>query len=314
MNYYEILYENLKQGSLKRRIITDEKALGSEAVYNAAGKLLASNGGFDENLGYVEDNIALKPELVLFGAGHIGKAVIKIAKILDFDITLFDDRKEILDAEDFKDIEKHHGSWMELTGRKYSFNNPYFLIFTHGHKGDEECLRYALSYEHQYIGMIGSKIKVAKTFQNLKKEGFTDKDLEKVHAPIGLDINANTPEEIAVSILAEIISIYSIKHQNIYDMKILDALMKRTEPALLCTIIDTKGSTPRNTGAMMYVKKDSTAIGSIGGGTIEIQVIKDCRKVFENKKNMIIEYNLNDESNLGMICGGDNTILFQYLE
>lgn len=64
----------------------------------------------------------------------------------------------------------------------------------------------------------------------------------------------------------------------------------------------------------MYVKKDSTAIGSIGGGTIEIQVIKDCRKVFENKKNMIIEYNLNDESNLGMICGGDNTILFQYLE
>lgn len=315
MNYYNQLKTYISKSAIKRLTSLNPSTLGKEALYTLDGELLVKSGEFkitkDES--FIEEIITLKPELVLFGGGHIGRNVAQLASLLDLPCTIFEDRESILADVAFKECIKHCDTFTNLLSQSYEFNNPYYLIFTHGHLNDLDCLRYALKQEARYIGMIGSKQKIAATYEKLRAEGFTNKDFDRVHAPIGLKINATTPEEIAISIMAEIINNYSVKHQVIYDIKILNALCSLKTDAVLCTIVDTKGSAPRKTGSSMLITPTSM-LGSIGGGAIENQVITDANDVFKTKTNKIVEYNLNDKSNLGMICGGENTVLFQYIK
>ena len=310
MNYFKKFKEEIEKGSIKRVISLEEKTLGHEALYTMDGKEIARSGEIRGKT--VEEIIAVKPHLVLFGAGHIGKAVTALGKYLDFKITVIDDRKGIFNDATFALTETINTSYEEAFKRDYDYNNPYYLIFTHGHNHDLECLRFALGKKSNYIGMIGSKGKIEKTYDVLKAEGFTDEELIKVHAPIGLDINANTPKEIAISIIGEVIKNYSQKHQLIVDNEILNFLANRHKECVLCTIVENKGSSPRATGAEMLVTEDET-IGSVGGGAVENEAIKVAKETLKDKKNKIREYELNSQSSLGMICGGDNTILFQYI-
>jgi len=146
--------------------------------------------------------------LYIFGGGHIGLPLAKMGKLLGFKIVVIDDRAEFADPQRFPEAEltiaeDYAKSFQKLKIDKLS----YIVIVTHGHKGDETVLEGALATEAKYIGMIGSRTKNQTVFSHLLAKGVSQEQVDKVHAPIGLDIHAQTPEEIAVSILAEIIEV-----------------------------------------------------------------------------------------------------------
>ena len=203
--YYSELKKLLEKGALKR--ITDLET-GEEGLYRD-GSLILSTSGYDEPSIYSEEIISMRPTLVLFGFGHIGKSIYRISEALEFPLIIFDDRKNIADDELYEKAEIIIEDYDKIFQKQYSFDNPYFLIFTHGHKWDEEALYYVLSkYRSRYVGMIGSRKKIELTYSNLEKRGIDKELLKSVHSPIGIDINAQSPQEIAISILAEVIKTF----------------------------------------------------------------------------------------------------------
>jgi xanthine dehydrogenase accessory factor len=147
------------------------------------------------------------PTVYILGAGHIGYAVAKLAGMADFRVVAVDDRPAYVTKERFPDADELHAGEPEEILPKLNINKiSYLVIACRGHQEDQRTLAQALKTPARYIGMIGSKKKVRTIFDNLLNEGFTREDLSRVHAPIGLPIAAETPEEIAISILAEIVS------------------------------------------------------------------------------------------------------------
>ncbi len=146
--------------------------------------------------------------LYLFGAGHIAQSLYKAARLAGFDVTVIDDRESYANRERFpeaRDIyaEDFEKSMAQLAPSESSF----IVIVTRGHRDDMRVLRWALDQPARYVGMIGSKRKVIAIYKELEKEGVAREKFACVHAPIGLDIGAITPEEIAVAITAEMIAV-----------------------------------------------------------------------------------------------------------
>ena len=151
-------------------------------------------------------------DLYIFGAGHVSASLCKIARIAGFDITVIDDRETYANRERFPDaqqviVEDFEKAVAQLAPSESS----YIVIVTRGHRDDMRMLRWAVQTPARYVGMIGSKRKTITIFKQLQEEGLPAKLFERVNAPIGLDIGAITPEEIAVSITAELIA----KRRNI---------------------------------------------------------------------------------------------------
>lgn len=152
--------------------------------------------------------VAPEPLLVVFGAGHVGLATAQMGALAGMRVVVVDDRSEFANADRFPLAEQ-----IVVAPFEHVFDglpvdeSAYVVIVTRGHRHDEAVLRQALRTPARYIGMIGSRRKVALFFQRLREQGFSEADLRRVHAPIGLEIGADTPEEIAVSILAEIIAV-----------------------------------------------------------------------------------------------------------
>ncbi len=152
--------------------------------------------------------IVSSPDLYIFGAGHISLPLAKMGKILGFKITVIDDRDEFANPQRFPEadlilVEEFSTAFSKVKIHKAS----YIVIVTRNHQYDELVLELALGTDAKYIGMIGSKTKNKATFSHLQAKGMSQGLLGKVHAPIGLEINAQTPEEIAISILAEIVKV-----------------------------------------------------------------------------------------------------------
>lgn len=159
------------------------------------------------------ERIEAEPRLVIGGAGHVGASLARLATLIGYDVTLIDDRAEFVARELFSSASERGinlvatQSWNEAlrdaigAGRGVSV-----AIVTRGHKQDEDCLRAAISARPDYIGMIGSKRRTNIVLDKLREEGFDSEELQKVRAPIGLDIGAVSPEEVALAILAEIVA------------------------------------------------------------------------------------------------------------
>jgi xanthine dehydrogenase accessory factor len=156
-------------------------------------------------------------QLVIAGAGHIGKALAHLGSMLDFEVTIVDDRAEYANIDNIPDadhiIVKDIGeAMMELTKR----SDTYVVIVTRGHKDDAEALKQCIDSDLAYIGMIGSKNKIATMRMNFIENGWaTDNQWNAIHAPVGLDIKSQTVEEIAVSIAAELILIRNSKKKEV---------------------------------------------------------------------------------------------------
>lgn len=246
-----------------------------------------------------------KPKLVILGGGHVGKEIARLGSFLDFEVTVIDDRQEFVTREAFPEAEHLdcHG-FDDLEEILPKEKNCYYVIVTRGHAADRVCAAQILKKDFVYIGMIGSRLKVAKTLELLKAQGFSEEQLVKLHAPIGLKIGARTPAEIAVSVAAEL-----IQEKNKRSCSTMTAELAQTKrPGVLCIITAKTGSAPRDVGSMMLVTKDGI-IGTIGGGTLEQAAIEHSAKV-----NSITSecYDLSNEESaaLGMICGGTNEILY----
>jgi xanthine dehydrogenase accessory factor len=172
---------------------------------NSGGELGMICGGDTEV--FIEPVMAA-PALFVFGGGHIALPLVKMAAMAGFKSTVIDERPDFANAERFPDaVEVVVRDTPPAYESLHIGKGSYIVIVTHGHKGDEVALEGALKTPARYVGMIGSKNKNKAVFTHLLAKGFTQVDLDRVHAPIGLPIKAQTPEEIAVSILAEMIAV-----------------------------------------------------------------------------------------------------------
>jgi xanthine dehydrogenase accessory factor len=156
---------------------------------------------------FVEPILAT-PTVYLFGGGHVSLYVAKVAGVAGFDVVVSDDREAFASQDRFPDaVDRHAGPWEEIFPKIRVNDYSYLVIVTRGHKGDLDCLRWAVQTPARYIGMIGSKRKFIEIAKVLGSEGVPPEKLERVHSPVGLSIGALTPEEIAVSIVAEMIAV-----------------------------------------------------------------------------------------------------------
>lgn len=247
---------------------------------------------------------AAKPSLVICGGGHVALEVAQHAGLLDFRIKVMDDRPEFANRERFPMAETVICDNFDHL-EQYLEPNSFYVVLTRGHGDDLSCVKTILEKaDPVYLGMIGSKRKVATTLQRLREEGIPEAQLQMLHAPIGLPIGAVTPGEIAISILAQIIQEKNSKNTASASAELLESQCS----GILCVIIEKHGSSPRGVGSMMLVTEDAT-LDSIGGGPVEFAAIQDAR---ENPNAAIREYSLNNEESkkMGMICGGKNTVLF----
>ena len=156
------------------------------------------------------ERIQSEPRIVICGAGHVGAALAKLASFAGYRATLIDDRPEFLTRERFPDelIELvATESWAEGARNAIGIGTGVSVaIVTRGHAEDEECLRAVMSTNPDYVGLIGSKRRTNIVLERLRATGVADERLARVRAPVGLDIGAVTPEEVALAILAEIVA------------------------------------------------------------------------------------------------------------
>jgi xanthine dehydrogenase accessory factor len=161
----------------------------------------------EEKLVFLEPLI-IPSTVYLFGAGHISLSLCPLAKMVGFRVVVLDDRSEFANMQRFPLADKVEVQPFEVILQNYTFGpNAFIVIITRGHLHDHQILRSVLKGNPGYIGMIGSRHKRAVVFKALKEEGFTEERIRSVYSPIGLDIKAETPEEIAVSIVAELIQV-----------------------------------------------------------------------------------------------------------
>jgi xanthine dehydrogenase accessory factor len=159
------------------------------------------------------ERVEAEPRLVIAGAGHVGASLARLGASVGYQVTLIDDRAEFVDRKQFAGVTEQGIELVAAEDWQRAVRDAIgnargvsVAIVTRGHKQDEECLRAAIESKPDYVGMIGSKRRTNIVLDKLREEGADENELKKVRAPIGLDIGAVSPEEVALSILAEIVA------------------------------------------------------------------------------------------------------------
>jgi xanthine dehydrogenase accessory factor len=175
-----------------------------------------------------------QPRAYIFGGGHVSKSISKIATMAGFSTVVVDDREAFANAERFPETDATYAEAYEDVFPKLPVtSSSYLIIVTRGHRDDMRVLRWAVTTDARYIAMIGSKRKTISVVHELEKEGFAREMFGKVFAPMGLEIGAETPEEIAVSVVAEMIALrrapdgdWRALSKSIFASEKLQALLK----------------------------------------------------------------------------------------
>ena len=258
------------------------------------------------------ERIGRTPKMVICGAGHVSMPIIRMGKMLGFTVTVIEDRPKFADharaagadqvlCEPFSDgLSKIRGD-----------SDSWFIIVTRGHRYDTECLEVILQKPYAYVGMMGSRRRVAIVKDQLEARGVCREALDGVYTPIGLKIGAETPEEIAVSVMAEIIQVKNAgSAKGGYSPELLDAVLnpEDSREKVLATIISRKGSAPRSVGTKMLIRADGTTVDTIGGGCIESEVIQKAllmmRAEDEEFRLCAVDMTADAAEDEGMVCGG----------
>jgi xanthine dehydrogenase accessory factor len=146
--------------------------------------------------------------LYIFGAGHVAYNLYKVARIAGFEVVIADNRETYANRERFPEAREIYSDEFDTSFEKITAGQSSFIVIvTRGHADDMRVLRWAVGTPARYIGMIGSKRKVITIYKELQSEGISPEKFDNVHAPVGLDIGAITPEEIAVAVVAEMIAV-----------------------------------------------------------------------------------------------------------
>ncbi|MGC8758982.1 MAG: XdhC family protein [Bryobacteraceae bacterium] len=175
---------------------------------------LAEDAAYDNGLicgGQLEiyiEPVEPLPQAFLFGAGHISKSLARLCSMLGFSVTVIDDRESYANRERFPDADEIiAGNYEDIFPKLPVNSSSYLIIVTRGHRDDMRVLRWAVTAPAAYVAMIGSRRKVISIVRELVRQGINPELFRRVHAPMGLDIGAVTPEEIAVSVAAEMIAV-----------------------------------------------------------------------------------------------------------
>jgi xanthine dehydrogenase accessory factor len=192
-------------------------AAAKEVMQNEAPRKMVFNlnneASYDNGLicgGTVEifvEPILPQPMLYLFGGGHVSMAVAKAAQAAGFAVGVVDDREAFANLERFPMANEVFTAYEEAFEKIRPNRSTYLVIVTRGHKEDMRALAWAARTEARYVGMIGSKRKVLSVYKALEREGYKPEEFERIYAPMGLEIGALSPEEIAISIVAELIAV-----------------------------------------------------------------------------------------------------------
>lgn len=292
---------------------------GFISTHREALSAVKSNGVFTvDGTRVFAELLGREKHIVVCGAGHVSMPIISIGKMIGCRVTVIDDRltfvnNAIAQGADEVIFKEFDDAMEEIPGS----DDTYFVLVTRGHRYDRDCLRHALRKPHAYIGMMGSRRRVGLIMKDLEAEGFTREILKTVYTPIGLDIGAETPEEIAVAIMAQIIAVSNRKRRiGGFPQDVMNALLEKDrERVAMATIIARKGSAPRSVGTRMIIKKTGGIVGTIGGGCIEGTVIAKGRRILleDNHKPVIMEVDITKDTaeDEGMVCGGKILVMLE---
>jgi xanthine dehydrogenase accessory factor len=335
---YKQLMQAIKNGNQAAIISTyNQSGIQKTLVSSDSSQWIAHAAGTDALNSPIEIHVekdktllieryASKPRLIIFGGGHIALPLTVFGSALGFFVTVFDDRPGFANAQRFPSAQEVICDQFEKAAELLRIRpGDYVVIVTRGHRHDQLCLRSVLNSERPpfYIGMIGSKRRIAIVRSQFLEEGFPKERLDQIHAPIGLNIGAATPEEIAISILAEIIRCKRLRSTDSSDetsqpvlspdMEAVEWLAKNgDQDAAMVTVVSTDGSTPREAGAKMLVLPRGDIIGSIGGGCAESDVIGDARDIIKSGGYRLKHVDMADTAeDDGMVCGGVMEVLIE---
>ena len=272
----------------------------------------------------VREPVLPQERLIVLGAGHIALPVCSFGAACGFTVCVVDDRPDFANRSRFPDAaevicDSFENGIMKLAVTPFD----YVVVITRGHRHDADCLRVLLpGTMPAYLGMIGSRRRTTGLLQMLRDEGFDPDRISKICTPIGLNIGAVTPGEIAISILSEVIAYRRLpehgdpdRYCNDSDVELstLQYLAENHDPKAIVTVIETKGSTPRGTGAKMAVSPLGKVTGSIGGGCSEAAVIQDAVRIIGTGRYKTVDIDLTGEvaESDGMVCGGTMKVLVE---
>ena len=194
----------------------------------------------DNSIVMFKQQIGSRPRLIICGGGHVSAALVRMASLLAFDIWVIEDRP--LFADNAKRQGADHvicGDYKKTLARLEPQADDYYVCMTRGHRFDMECLTEIFRKPYAYVGMMGSKKRAAIVKKDLEESGFSQENISGLHSPIGLAIGGQTPEEIALSVISEIVKCKN-EHTGCtqVDNEVLDALIEASdEKYILCTII-----------------------------------------------------------------------------
>jgi len=170
------------------------------------------------------------PQLIIMGAGHLGQSIARLAGPLGFQVVVLDDRDSFASRERFPDADKLIiGSFDNGLDQLKIARNSYIMVVTRGHRHDQLATESSLQTDASYIGLVGSRRKIKIVVEKLLEKGLSPDSLRRLYAPIGLDIGSETPEEIAVSVMAELIALRKGRHQRTEKQKFVLGLLDNWE-------------------------------------------------------------------------------------
>ena len=257
------------------------------------------------------DWLGREKQLVICGAGHVSAAIISMGKMLGFTVTVLEDRPYFADharklGADHVICDSFEKGLKEIQGDE----DTYFVIVTRGHRYDQVCLEHIFEKKYAYVGMMGSRKRVAALKESILEKEFPREKVEELHSPIGLAIRAETTEEIAVSIMAEIIEVKNKtgREESISSEMLKVLSEKEKQDKILATIVSRRGSAPRKVGTKMVIFPDGKTMGTIGGGCMEAEVISHALMMLRtgDRNTQIYSVDMTNESaeDEGMVCGG----------
>ena len=273
----------------------------------------------------VQEPMLPQERLLVLGGGHIALHVVEFAAKCGFSVIVADDRPDFANRQRFPLAEQVICDSFENAIRGVKLTPyDYVVIITRGHRHDADCLRVILpGVQPAYIGLIGSRRRVKGLMEMLREEGYEQENMARICTPIGLPIGAVTPQEIAISILSELIAYKRLPehsrdgirccNDSDVELSTLRYLAENHDPKAIVTVVETKSSTPREAGAKMAVSPLGQVTGSIGGGCSEGAVIRDAVRIIGTGRYQLVDIDLTGDvaESDGMVCGGIMQVLIE---
>lgn len=262
------------------------------------------------------------PQLVVCGGGHVATAVVRLAKLLGLPVLAMDDREEYAAqlraaGADTVLCQPFDAALEQVPGG----SETYFVVVTRAHAFDVACLEKILRKPAAYVGMMGSRGRSALVRRQLLEQGVDAQRVEALCAPIGLPIGSQTAEEIALSILAQVVSVKNARPQTEgFSAALLDAMQnaaQRGQNAVLAVITARHGSTPREVGAKMLVLDNGQMVDSVGGGIMEHRTILAAQEMLAGKApaHQTVHFSADGKNEDAAVaaCGGSMELLLTTL-